>query len=66
MTARIRRARRIPGKQWPDLTLEERTRVLEWIVDTCLLHGASLSTSYLVAAQFAHGMEPEATTRWPR
>jgi hypothetical protein len=33
-----------------------RKRYLDWIVDTCLLHGSQEHTAYLVAAEFAKGL----------
>lgn len=54
------------GRGWPDLSADERTAVLDWIVDLCRMAGAGLGTCYLVAAEFARGMEPDLYRRWPR
>jgi hypothetical protein len=54
------------GRTWDQLTEDERVGVLDWIVDVCLFMGAGLGTCYLVAAEFARGMEPELYRRWPR
>ena len=45
------------GRYWDRATGLERKRILDWIVEGCLIHGASESTSYLVAAEFAKGLD---------
>lgn len=52
----------LDGRAWPDLAPAERTAVLDWIVDLCLLADSEHSTAYLVAAEFAMGVEDRGTT----
>lgn len=60
------RLSRFDGRRWPDLNDGEKDSVLDWIVSLCLVSGASRPTAYRVAAEFAHGMEPDSTLpgRW--
>jgi hypothetical protein len=43
-------------RAWDRMTGPERRRILDWIVEGCLIHGATEYTSYLVAAEFARGL----------
>lgn len=43
-------------RRWDRWTAQERKRLLDWIVDACLLHGSQESTAYRVAAEFARGL----------
>jgi hypothetical protein len=42
---------------WDHWSGPERKRVLDWIVETCLIHGTQESTAYLVASEFAKGLD---------
>lgn len=41
------------------MTDEELRRLAEWIVQTCLLFGATPATAYLVAGTFIQGLEEQ-------
>jgi hypothetical protein len=43
-------------RAWDRMSGLERRRILDWIVEGCLIHGATEYTSYLVAAEFAKGL----------
>lgn len=57
-----------PERRWPELTAPERRAVLDALVTIIVTMGGALSTAYLVAAEFARGVEDPAVTprRWPR
>jgi hypothetical protein len=42
---------------WDQMSSPERKRLLDWIVETCLIHGSRESTAYRVAGEFAKGLE---------
>ena len=44
-------------RQWDRWSGPERKRLLDWIVESCLVHGAQESTAYLVASEFAKGLD---------
>lgn len=44
-------------KKWPDLTAGERTAVLDYLVNTCLVYGATTGTAYTVAGLFSDGLD---------
>jgi hypothetical protein len=44
-------------KRWAEMTDSERREMLDWLVGTCLLFGASRRTAYLVASEFARGLD---------
>lgn len=44
-------------KKWPDLTAVERTGILDYLVNTCLLHGSTTGTAYTVAGLFSDGLD---------
>ena len=46
-------------RTWGEMTVLERKRVLDWLVETCLVHGSQEYTAYRVAAEFARGLEQE-------
>lgn len=43
-------------RQWDRMSGLERKRLLDWIVEACLIHGSRESTAYAVAAEFAKGL----------
>lgn len=43
-------------RQWDRMTRSERKRLLDWIVEACLIHGTQESTAFMVAAEFAKGL----------
>lgn len=43
-------------RQWDRMSGPERKRLLDWIVEACLIHGSRESTAYTVAAEFAKGL----------
>ena len=45
------------GRYWDHWSGPERKRLLDWIVESCLVHGAQESTAYLVASEFAKGLD---------
>lgn len=44
-------------KKWPELTPDERTAILDYLVNTCLLHGSTTGTAYTVAGLFSDGLD---------
>lgn len=48
---------------WDDLPDKDKRTTLDWIVTTCLLFGSTRYTAYLVAAEFARGLDPIQTSR---
>lgn len=47
----------VGDKKWPDLSRGEKVAVLDWVVDTCLLYGASEGTAFAVAGIFPNGLD---------
>ena len=44
-------------KKWSAMTDDERRKLLDWLVGTCLLFGTTRRTAYLVAATVAGGLD---------
>lgn len=46
-------------RKWGKLTSDERTSVLDWVVDVCLIEGAQRSTAYGAAAMLAEALDSD-------
>jgi hypothetical protein len=43
-------------RRWDQMDGPQRKRLLDWIVEACLIYGSRESTAYAVAAEFAKGL----------
>ena len=56
MTEKPEKPEKPEKRKWDQMDAPERKRLLDWIVEACLLYGSLESTAYRVAGEVAKGL----------